>query len=168
MVTLVILLFLRLGSNSRRCRRMELGLQDLDMILPSPILQPSTMTWTQKTTGSNNCIEGELIHQLLLEYLGSLTSDVQATLHGPVPGRSCGMFCLALRCLYFLLIHCNSGLSSFTRCSPSTRQAWSVMDYSEHCMIRCLRINLGTSREGEFYAILLINICVMQARYIMV
>ena len=32
MVTLVILLFLRLGRNSRRCRRMEIGLQDLDFL----------------------------------------------------------------------------------------------------------------------------------------
>ena len=33
MVTLVILLFLRLRRNSRRCSRMELGLQDLDCLL---------------------------------------------------------------------------------------------------------------------------------------
>jgi hypothetical protein len=32
-ITLAILLFLRLRRNSRRCRRMELGLEDLDFLL---------------------------------------------------------------------------------------------------------------------------------------
>ena len=78
------------------------------------------------------------------------------------------MLCLALWYLYFLLIHRNSGWGSFARRSPSTRRAQSVMDSSEHCMRRFLRVKLVTRREGELYAILLINICIMQARYIMV
>ena len=56
------------------------------IILPSPILQPSTMTWTQKTTGSNNCMSSVAALLATADLVYSDSSWIyQGGAHSPAP-----------------------------------------------------------------------------------